>query len=57
MPKSKVKDRSSEELRRLLGKVEERLQFHHQSCMSLAAVRGTILTELLRRESRFGSKH
>ena len=44
------RDRSSAELRRLLGKVEERLQFHHQRCMSLAAVRGAILTEFLRCE-------
>jgi hypothetical protein len=43
------RDRSSQELRRLLGKVEERLLFYHQRCMSLAAARGAILTELLRR--------
>jgi hypothetical protein len=55
MPQLKVIDRSSEELQHLFNKVQERLRFHHDCCISLTAIRGAIETELLRRESRLQS--
>jgi hypothetical protein len=39
------------ELERLLRKVERRLKFHRDMALTLAAVRGAIETELLRREA------
>src|SRR5215469_16896261 len=35
-------DQSFEELLRLLNRVQERLRFHHDRCLTLAAVRGVI---------------
>jgi hypothetical protein len=39
------------ELERLLRKVQRRLKFHRDMALTLAAVRGAIETELLRREA------
>ena len=49
MPQSKEIDRCSDELQRLLDQVQERLRFHQDRCIRLAAIRGALETELLRR--------